>query len=595
MTGRDPTKPRGQRPPLTFRKARLFSGLVLFLYVTLHLANHAAGNVSVSVMEAGLTVMKAVWQSLPGTVILYGAFLVHGALGLRALYQRRMFRFGATEVTQLVLGLLIPLVLLNHIGNTRIALATTGFAKGYAQELYSFWVGSPLAGVEQVLMLIVAWIHGCIGIYFWLRLKPYFSRVSLVLLCLALLWPTLALLGFYQGGRTVLQLAREQEWRDANVTALEFGTAAEQARLARLKLILNVSYVAGIALVLALRGVRAVRERGGGLIELSYSERKPVRVPVGLSLLEASSRYEIPHAGVCGGRGRCGTCLVTVITGLDHCPPPGATEAEVLRKIGAAERPMLRLGCQLRPTGDVTFVPMLPPHVGTGFALGGGKRMRGGSHRYVACLFVEMRDIAVSEAGISSRDLIFLTNRFLSTVARTVSEAGGQPNRFYGGGMLALFGLAAGHDAACRQALEAAALISVGLDELNALLAPDRRHPIRFVVGLHAGDVTLGEVGVGDDVAFTAVGGTVRDAAALLDLARLRTCEVLVSEEVCVRAGLRAGVLVHEQVHMPGGDRTMDVRSAERAVQVFGALDAMVDDATVRPADPPGNPRLLPA
>jgi adenylate cyclase len=574
------------------RRIRLISGLALFVYVAAHLANHALGNVSVEAMEAGLVGMKIVWQSIPGTIVLYAAFLVHGALGFRALYERRVFRFGAIEVTQLVLGLLIPLILLIHITNTRIAVATTGFSKNYAQELYSFWIGNRTLGAAQVAMLIVAWIHGCIGVYFWLRLKPFFSRISSILLGLAVLWPALALLGFYQGGRTVLTLATQESWHSANLTAIEVGTLAEQAQLELIRNSLVIAYVAITLLVLAARGVRAMRERGGGLISLSYPERKTIKVPVGLSLLEASTRYEMPHAGVCGGRGRCGTCLVTVLTGLEHCPSPHAAESEMLANLRANDRPSLRLGCQLRPTGDLTFVPMLPPRAGTTFAYGGSKKVRTGRKRYVACLLVEMRDIATAEEDASSRELLFLINRFLSTVAQSVTDAGGQPNRIYGNGMLALFGLKSDPANACRQAIEATALLSANLDHLNGLLA--RENPIRFVVGLHAGEVTLGEIGLRDDLAFTAVGGAVRDATALLDLARLMTCEVLVSEHVCAQAGVRRGVLAESLVTLPGGARTMEVRTAERAAMVFGALDAIVDDET-RQAEPPGNAQLAPA
>jgi adenylate cyclase len=573
----------------------LVSGLLLFGYVALHLANHAVGNISVEAMEAGLAVMKAVWQSIPGTLLLYGALVVHMALALKSLYERRMFRNGGAEISQLVLGLLIPLVLLVHISNTRIALAVTGFAKNYAQELYFFWVGSPVGGIEQVLMLLVAWTHGCIGIFFWLRLKPYFRRIALVLLGLAVLWPALALLGFYQGGRVVHALAAQQEWRDAHITALELGTTDEQNRIVWIREGLVGLYLLAIAIVFALRGLRALKERSGGLVQFTYAERKSIRVPRGLSLLEASTRYELPHAGVCGGKGRCGTCLVSVLSGLADCPPPAAAEAEILRKVGARDRPSLRLGCQLRPTGDVTFLPMLPARAGPNFALGGSRRVRPAVRRYVACFHVEMRDVAANEGGISARDLLFLTNRFLNTVSRTVKEAGGQPNRISGNGMLALFGLGNGPEAACRQALDALALVSINLAELNALLAKDGERTLDFVVGLHAGEATLGEIGVTDEPVFSVIGGTARDAAALLDLARVMGCEALLSEEVCARAGLRPGVLDQRQVLLPGGERTMDVRVAAQASMIFGALDTIVEETAANLVQPTHNTRLLPA
>ncbi len=48
-------------------------------------------------------------------------------------------------------------------------------------------------------VLVIAWTHGCIGIYFWLRGKTYFRKISSLLLALAVILPTLSLLGLYQG------------------------------------------------------------------------------------------------------------------------------------------------------------------------------------------------------------------------------------------------------------------------------------------------------------------------------------------------------------------------------------------------------------
>src|ERR1041385_3942818 len=109
-----------------------------------------------------------------------------------------------------------------------------------------------------------------------------------------------------------------------------------------------VAYAAAIALVFVARGVRLVREHHAGLITISYPDREG-RVPKGLSVLEASLRFNIPHASVCGGRARCSTCRVRVVSGRESLPPPSPREAFVLQRVGVAENPAIRLACQLRP------------------------------------------------------------------------------------------------------------------------------------------------------------------------------------------------------------------------------------------------------
>src|SRR5208283_3970436 len=142
--------------PLWLRKLRLCTGLTLFYYVTTHLLNHSLGNISIPAMEAGMVVQKWIWQGMLGTVVLYTALSTHYLLVLWALYERRHFGWTITEVVQLVLGMSIPFLLMNHLFVTRISLAVDGTEKGYAQELYSFWVSAPRLGVLQVAVLIVA-------------------------------------------------------------------------------------------------------------------------------------------------------------------------------------------------------------------------------------------------------------------------------------------------------------------------------------------------------------------------------------------------------------------------------------------------------
>ena len=60
----------------TRRDVRLATGLVLFTYVTFHFIDHALGLFSVAVAEPALKLAVDVWQSVPGTLLLYGGWLM---------------------------------------------------------------------------------------------------------------------------------------------------------------------------------------------------------------------------------------------------------------------------------------------------------------------------------------------------------------------------------------------------------------------------------------------------------------------------------------------------------------------------------------
>ncbi|MCJ2072326.1 adenylate/guanylate cyclase domain-containing protein [Methylobacterium sp. J-030] len=558
--GARPSVVAPRRSPLTLRRLRLASGLVLFGYVLTHLINHALGNVSLAAMEDGLTVVTALWLNPLGLALLYGALLLHILLGLQALYASRFFRLRASEILQLVSGLLIPPLLVSHITGTRVAFATEGLDKGYAQELYAFWVAAPMLGAMQVTVLVIAWIHGCAGLYFWLRLKPGFERAAPVMLALAVLVPVVALLGFAQGGRAIRALAQDPAWRAVALQPVHVGLPDQVARLADIRDRMLLVYAGLVAAVIGARGARTLAEIQRGTVRLSYPDGRVVRVPRGTSVLEASRRNRIPHASVCGGRGRCSTCRIRVTDGSDGTPSPGRAEGAVLARISAG--PGVRLACQFRPETDLAVVPLLPPHPRVRRA-DLSDRAESGEERFIVAMFVDLRGSTRLAEERLPYDTVFIINRFLGAVGEAVRAAGGSTNQFLGDGLLALFGLETEPAQAARDALRAVDLIDASVSALNRLLAEDLEHTLRYGVGVHAGPAIVGEMGDATDARFTALGDTVNVASRLQGLTKGLGCVAVVSEAVYRAAGLAPEAI---------RDIAVDGRSEAVRVSVIGSL-----------------------
>src|SRR5262249_27174958 len=155
------------------RPVRLTTGLILFAFATSQLINHAFGIRSVNTMQAASAVLLAPWQTNTGLIVLYSAFLAHGLLCFYALYRRRHLHMPASEAWQLALGLTIPFLLISHAAGIRFGEFQYARELGYAPVLNKFWVVSPdFALPRQLLLLLVLWVHGCIGLRAWLRTKP---------------------------------------------------------------------------------------------------------------------------------------------------------------------------------------------------------------------------------------------------------------------------------------------------------------------------------------------------------------------------------------------------------------------------------------
>ena len=557
------------------RQVRITCGLILFSYLLSHFANHALGNVSYAAMVAGLNYHMAFWRNPVVVVVFYTAAITHWSLGLWALYERRQFRYRAPEFTQLVLGLSIPFLLVTHFVGVRLESPLFGRDLYYAQVFITYWVNRPYMEWVQFTLLVVAWVHGCIGLYFWLRLKRSFARVGPYLLVAAALIPTLALLGLIEGGREVVQLSQQPEWYAANLAPERFSTPPQRAILNAIISWFVIAYATLLGLILAARAVRAQRERRGGTVTLSYPNGVTVQVPKGFSVLEASLRNNVPHASVCGGRARCSTCRIRIVGDLTRLPKPSNREAFVLDRVGASVDPAVRLACQLRPEHDIAFFLVFPPQVNAAL----GRRSAGirvGEERYVVSMFVDMRRSTTMAEKRLPFDTVFIINRFLAAISSAIEAAGGRPNQFVGDGILALFGLDKDRATACRQAISAVERIAVNVEQLNRDLAHDLQESIQYGIGVNGGEVVIGDIGYREHFVFTALGDPVNVAARLQDTAKTLGCEVVISEEVCRAAGLAADALSTREVAIRGRDRSMTVRIAERAYLLSAVRRASV-------------------
>ena len=542
---------------MVIKRLRLASGLVMFLYVTTHFVNHSLGLISVAAMDAALVRIYRVWASPLGGVALYGAFAVHYCLALWALWQRRSLKMPTAEAVQLLLGFSIPLMLVAHVLHTRVADTFFNADYGYYSTLlYSYFVLDPWSGVLQFAVLLVAWTHAMIGFRYWLRLRPWYPRWQPLLFAFALLMPTLAMLGALEGGRQVLYLAAEPGWLQAVQQAHPPPDAADSAFINSLIVWLRLGFLASLLAVLVARVARWHWQRRRGILRLTYPSGQVVEILPGLSVLEASRLAGIPHASVCGGRGRCSTCRIRVDGPRTAMPAPSPEETKVLERVGAA--PNVRLACQLRPTGDLRVAPLLPP----GAQARDGFRRPSylqGSEREIAILFADLRAFTKLSEQKLPYDVVFLLNRYFTEMGHAVEEAGGRIDKFIGDGVMALFGLDRSIEVGCREALAAARGMAARLEQLNQALSHDLPEPLRIGIGIHTGPAIVGEMGYGRAISVTAVGDSVNTASRIEGLTKTYGAELVISEAVARRAGLDLAEAPRHEIEIRGRTERLTV------------------------------------
>ncbi|TBY68114.1 adenylate/guanylate cyclase domain-containing protein [Rhizobium leguminosarum bv. viciae] len=521
----------------TIRRARLGSGLVIFIFVLLHLSNHAIGLISVTAADKAAHLFLAIWRNPLGTAIFYSSVLTHIALVLRAIYMRRSLVMPKGEMAQIVLGLMIPLLLLDHVIGTRIAHEFYGYIDDYETVVGMLWIRNPANGARQALGVVAVWIHGCIGIHFWLRYRSWYPDFAPLLLALAILVPVLSLLGFVEMGRTLADPSYQQSM---TVSAYKEGVNTRYAsnpevhrQVAMIRAGLYGAFSASLLIVVAARTRRKLKERLDQ-VAVHYPGGEVIRVPRGFSVLEASRLGGLPHYSVCGGKGQCSTCRVQILGDYDSLPAPDKMEETTLRRINAG--PDVRLACQLRPNRDVAVAPLLVP--ATEAALpANSQETSPGREREIAVLFVDIRHFTTMTETRLPFDVVFLLNRYFAIIGKAVEQSGGRLDKFIGDGAMALFGLNTAPEEACRQALNAAAAIVAEIEKLAAELADELALPLRIAIGIHTGPAVVGTMGYGRVRSMTAIGDTVNVASRLESAAKEFEAAIVISEPVATLSG----------------------------------------------------------
>lgn len=555
----------GKFSPQNLGRIRLVSGLTLFTYVLTHNLNHALGIVSVEALEAGRRVFLAFWRLPPVEFALFLAVFLHVAVALVALYRRQSLRMPFWEAAQLILGLSTPPLLLLHVLGTAYASETYNFTDSYTFVLLSLWVFLPVYGVLQVVAVLVTWIHGCIGMAYWLRLKSWYPAWRAYLFAFAVTLPILALIGFADGAREAAEKLADPAWL-GTVSAAE--NWPNQQAIDHVYFLQRFWLFVFSVLLLGVFAARALRQQRGRrrAILVTYDNGRTVQVQPGTTLLEASRIAGIPHAAVCGGRGRCSTCRVRIIAGANSLPLPSEEERRVLARVGAA--PDTRLACQLRPLAPVTMAPLLPALADSRLARA-RPDFHAGREMEIAILFADIRGFTRLSESRLPYDVVFLLNRYFKAMGEAVTDAGGYLDKFIGDGVMALFGIkegvgAMGAEIACRQALEAAKRMSLNLAELNRHLANDLKSPLRIGIGIHFGPAIVGDMGFGANQHLTAIGDTVNTASRLESATKELDCQLVISEHVLRAAG----------ANLDGVRHPLQIRGREAALDVLAIKDA---------------------
>jgi adenylate cyclase len=553
------------------RIVALISGLILFLFAAAELCSDAVGLVSLQTMGDIAAWQLAFTRSRVGLAILSSACACHVVTTLWFTARRATLRMSFGDAALIASGILVPLLLLPYLVDTRLANILFGVDDDILYRLAKLWPEHDLAFVS---LIVLVWGHGCIGIHRWLRLRPSYRSVAPVLAVIALAIPIAAISGVIAAARIVTVLMAENTFADQVRAATHWPSADMEFSLWRYRLITLSSYGALLVLVAGALIARFLRILVAPKIDVTYVKGPKLKASTGPTLLEISLINAVPHANMCGGRGRCTACSVRIEQGDDALPPRTAAELALL----GGDDQRIRLACQIRPTAALTVTRLTAAVSATADDASDVEAEpeldTAGIERQVVGFSVRLQGHAALVSSRPAYDAIFFLNEFLDMVHAAIVKNNGAIMRTTGSGIVAVFGQdgpvqpdsaksgstqpavtkpAVAQDA-CRAAFAAAADIDVALERLNERFAAEFGQPIAVAMGLTLGTAYLGRIGAGPSKPFTAIGPAIDGAEGFARLAESRKRQLAVVPGALYAAGIEPSGMEVASFAAPNGD-----------------------------------------
>jgi adenylate cyclase len=153
-----------------------------------------------------------------------------------------------------------------------------------------------------------------------------------------------------------------------------------------------------------------------------------------------------------------------------------------------------------------------------------------GKHQRVTILFSDIRAFTELSEDLPATQVVTLLNDYLSTMTEIIFKYEGTIDKFIGDAIMTIFG------APLQLANDEERAIFTALDMLNGLKNVNERHPelrspLKIGVGIHTGEVIVGNIGSEKRLDYTVIGDNVNMSSRIEGLTKFYQCPILVSEK----------------------------------------------------------------
>lgn len=253
-------------------------------------------------------------------------------------------------------------------------------------------------------------------------------------------------------------------------------------------------------------------------------------VEEGKTILEIALENKIPHIHACGGKGKCSTCRVIVLSGMDRISARTKAEESISQKKGFEEN--IRLACQTKVFGDLRLRRLVIDSEDLESAVR-EKASSTGKDVPLAVLFSDIRGYTKFTEEALPYDTIHILNRYFKKMGDQVIKNHGFIDKYIGDGLMALFGLdSSRRECSVLDAVQAGLGMLSEMEGINSYLKAHFQVEFEIGIGIHYGNAIIGNMGHPGKVQYTAIGDVVNMAARVESINKKAGTNLLVTSSV---------------------------------------------------------------
>ncbi len=283
-------------------------------------------------------------------------------------------------------------------------------------------------------------------------------------------------------------------------------------------------------------------------------------VEPGTTIMEASRRFGLFHAGHCNSLPECSACRVWVIAGEQNCSALQEAERHILSAHHL--KPPVRLACQTRILGPLRVQILLRNELEvqnvTTLATANNNAMPGMQIPLVI-MKAAIHDYDEFVKNNIPYEAIHILQKFQAIAAGLLPEHRGQRCEVSGPAFTAAFGLEGDTAGAINSALGCARRMATAFQEVNEYLERYCDVRLQLGIGLHAGVTIAGHVGSENQHQLCLLGESPHVAERLLQLTKTVPAAILISEPIFAVVRDRFPISRAFSAHMPGKNERLNV------------------------------------